>query len=108
MSWKSQWLKLTPSQRLWIEAFGLLGLPRLDNSKVLVIVDHLPWREAITIKLKYGFEGEPQTLKQIGKYLPRIDGGVGVSKEMSRLLLNQALRRLRNPRWRHCWEEAKL
>ncbi|MDD4986016.1 MAG: sigma factor-like helix-turn-helix DNA-binding protein [Dehalococcoidales bacterium] len=108
MSWKSQWLKLVPSQRLWVEVFGIVGLPTLDNDQVLTIINRLPQREAITVKLKFGFEGKPLTLRQIGKSLPRADGDIGVSREMARLLLNQALRRLRNPRWRRYWQQVKV
>lgn len=109
MNWKSKWQELTPSQRLWLEVFGLRGLPELDQKKVARIVDSLPSRERTVVRLKFGFEGQPLTLREIGKELIRADTGeIGVSKEIARLELKKAIRRLRHPRWRTAWEEAKL
>ncbi|NWF78140.1 MAG: hypothetical protein HXY36_06085 [Chloroflexi bacterium] len=109
MDWEAKWQKLTPAQRLWLEVFGLQGLPDLDQRKVLSIVDSLPAREARVVRLKYGFEGTSSTLKEIGKKLIRADTGeIGVSKEIARLELKKALHRLKHPRRRKEWEEAKL
>ena len=104
------WQKLTPSQRLWVEVFGIYGLPKLDEKKVLAIVDGLPLREAAVVKLRFGFKEKSLTLKEIGKRLNRADRLklVGVSREIARLELKKALHRLRQTKWRKVWEEAKI
>ena len=102
------WGKLTPSQRLWLEVFGVYGLPKLDEGKVLAIVDRLPQRERMAVRLRFGFEGKKLTLGEIGERLNRADRRklTGVSREIARLELKKALRRLGYPKCRKAWEEA--
>jgi len=104
------WRKLTPSQRLWVETFGIYGLPKLDEKKVLAILDSLPERERVVIRLKFGFEGEMHTFGEIGKRLNRADRRnlAGVSREIARLELRKAIRDLRHSKWRKAWEDTKL
>ena len=108
MSWKAKWQKLTPGQRLWIEVFGVYGLPRLDESKVLAIVDGLPPREKMAVKLRFGFDTAPLSFKRLGRELLRADGRKGVCKEIARLEVKKAIRHLRQPSKRKLWQEAKL
>lgn len=107
MNWKAKWQQLTPGQRLWIEVFGIYGLPKLDERKVLAIIDQLTRRQARVIRLRFGFSGIPLTYDDIGRQLPRIDGELGVSRETARLELKKAIRHLRSPKWRREWDEAK-
>jgi hypothetical protein len=91
---KEDW-NLTPSQRLWIELYGPLGVPQFDEKKVLEIINRLPERERTAVKLRFGFEGEPLSFEKLCSYLPRADGKMGVSKELARLITMRALRMLR-------------
>jgi len=100
---------LTPSQSLWVEAFGRPGkyAPDLDSAKVEAMIDSLPdSREKLAVRLRFGFEGTPATLEEIGKRLPRADGTLGVSRETARKILAVAMRHLR--RRRACWEAARM
>ena len=98
---------LTPSQRLWAELFGLLGIPELDEGKVLSIVDSLPAREGLVVRLRFGFGSRPLTLEKVGGRLPRTSGGMGVSREIVRRELERALKRLRHPRRWQAWQDAR-
>ena len=101
--------ELTPSQRLWAEIFGLEGIPKLKEEKVLSLISSLPSREALAIRLRFGFQRRPLTFKKLGKKLPRTrEVRVGVSKQMAMLILAKALRYLRHPSRRRAWEEARL
>ncbi|MBM4341689.1 MAG: hypothetical protein FJ110_19360 [Deltaproteobacteria bacterium] len=99
---------LTPSQRLWIEVFGVYGLPRLDERKVLAIVGSLPKRQQQAVKLRYGFGGVPLSFENLRRVLPRADGKMGVSKELARLEVRRAIHHLRQPNNRKAWQEAEL
>lgn len=99
--------KLTSSQRLWMEVFGVYGLPRLDEKKVLDIVAQLPQRQAQAIRLRFGFKGSPITYEELSRVLFRIDGKGSISRETARLEIKRALRDLRRPKWRPQWETAK-
>ena len=102
------WEKLTPSQRLWVEAFGIYGLPKLDESKVLAILSKLPQRQQLAVKLRFGFGGAPLSFEKLRWQLIRVDGSMGVSKEMARLEVRRAMRYLRHPGRRKLWDEARL
>ena len=54
---------------------------------VLSLVSGLPDREAEVVRRRFGFEGDPETLEEIGDRL-------GVTRERVRQLENQALRKL--------------
>ena len=83
--------KLTPGQKLWIEVFGVYGLPKLDDDKVLAIVDQLPLRHAQAVRLRFGLDdGRSRTLKEAGQAL-------GLSAERVRQLEAAALNKLREP-----------
>lgn len=99
---------LTASQKLWGEVFGLAGIPELDEKKVLSLVAGLPEREALAVRLRYGFKGRPLSLDRVKEKLPRADGRIGLSREMTRLILRRAIRILRHPRRCQDWEEARL
>ena len=99
---------LTPSQKLWIEAFGVYGLPRLDENKVLAIVAKLPQRQQQAVRLRYGFDGPPLSFENLRLHLPRADGKMGVSKELARLEVRIAIHYLRQPSKRRYWQEAEL
>ena len=100
--------ELTPSQKLWIEVFGVYGLPRLDERKVLAIVAKLPQRQAQAVRLRYGFDGLPLSFEHLRRLLPRADGKIGVSKELARLEVRIAIHYLRQPGKRKAWQEAEL
>jgi hypothetical protein len=102
------WQKLTPSQRLWVEVFGLYGLPKLDGIRVLAIVDRLPPGEARAIRLRFGFEGDPLSYEELRKRLLRLDGRQVLSRETARLAVKKAIRHLGQPSWRKDWEEARI
>jgi len=102
------WQKLTPGQRLWVEVFGVYGLPRLDDDKVLAIVNRLPRRQQLAVKLRFGFEGLSLSFEKLRRQLRRSDGRMGVSKELARLEVRRAIRYLGHPGKRRLWEEAKL
>ena len=102
------WEKLTPAQRLWVEVFGIYGLPKLDEGKVLALVDRLPKRQRLAVKLRFGFDETSLSFEMLGRQLIRSDGKMGVSKELARLEVRRAIRYLRHPGKRRLWEEAKL
>jgi len=63
----------------------------LLEERVRELLETLPPREALVVRLRYGLPtGEVHTLKQIGEKL-------GITRERVRQIENQALRRLRNP-----------
>lgn len=99
---------LTPSQKLWIDVFGVYGLPRLDETKVLAIVGSLPKRQQQAVRLRYGFGGVPLSFENLRRVLPRADGRIGVSKELARLEVRRAIYHLRQPNKRKAWQEAEL
>jgi DNA-directed RNA polymerase sigma subunit (sigma70/sigma32) len=100
--------KLTPSQELWVETFGVYGLPRLDERKVLAILDSLPKRQQQAVRLKFGFGGAPLSFEHLRRVLHRADGRIGVSKELARLEVRKAIHSLRQPSKRRLWQEAEL
>ena len=100
--------KLTPSQELWVETFGIYGLPRLDERKVLTIVSQLPERQAQAIRLRFGFGGAPLSFEHLRRVLTRADGRMGVSKELARLEVRKAIHSLRQSSKREAWQEAEL
>lgn len=102
---KAFWRRLTPSQRLWLAVFPRRDIPDLDEEKVLSLVEGLESREALVVKLRFGFGCTPATMEQIARRVPRLDGEVGVSPEMVRKLRDSALRHLR--RRRAAWERAR-
>ena len=92
---------LTASERLWVEVFGIRGLPELDEEKVVGIIDELPERQRTVVYLRYGFGGHrPRSFEAIGKKLSR-------SRETVRLNFREARRRLRHASRQRAWEEAK-
>jgi hypothetical protein len=102
------WERLTPAQRLWVEVFGIYGLPKLDEGKVLAIIDRLPKRQRLAVKLRFGFDEVSLSFKGLSRKLIRNDGKMGVSKELARLEVRRAIRYLGHPGKRKLWEEAKL
>lgn len=54
------------------------------------LLDTLADREAAVIKMRFGLEGNPMTLEEVGKEL-------GVTKERIRQIEDKALKKLRNP-----------
>jgi DNA-directed RNA polymerase sigma subunit (sigma70/sigma32) len=100
--------KPTPSQRLWAELFGPVGVPELDERKVQEILQVLPLRHRMAVRLRFGFEKHPLSFSRVGRKLPRAHGGgKGVCAETTRLLIRDALKRLKEPGCRRCWKEAK-
>jgi RNA polymerase primary sigma factor len=57
---------------------------------VLSLVSGLPDREAEVVRRRFGFEGDPETLEEIGDRM-------GVTRERVRQLVERALERLRHP-----------
>jgi len=102
------WQKLTPSQRLWTEVFGIYGLPKLDENKVLAILDNLPERQRVAIRSRFGFEGVPLSYEELRKKLFRLDGGQVLSRETARLEVKKAVHHLGRPLWRNNWDEARI
>lgn len=68
-----------------------------DRERIEAILATLTDREQRVLRLRFGFDGQPLTLKQIGRTLPRKDGGIGVCIERVRQIEGMALRRLRHP-----------
>ena len=99
--------KLTSSQMLWAELFGLTGIPDLDRNKVLAIVDSLPERQRKAVRLRFGFNSHRLSRESTGKKLTRFDGKEGVSRETARYILNTALENLKEPGYRRAWKEAR-
>ena len=60
-------------------------------SELTGLLDTLPPREARVIRLRFGFDGRPHTLDEVGQKF-------GVTRERARQIQEQALRRLRHPR----------
>lgn len=99
----------TAAQRLWADVFGRRpwDAPGLDQEKVLAIIDNLPYyHERTVLRLHYGFEGSPMGLKEIGKTLPRSDGGLGVSRQRAQSILRRGLFHLKHSSRRRAWKEA--
>ena len=98
---------MTPEQALWAELFHGEP-PSLDVEKVAAIIDSLPdMRERKAVRLRYGFEGQPLSLDEIGRRLPRADGGLGLSRQSVQVILASALGRLRHSSRRRAWEQAR-
>ena len=92
---------LAAIERLWVEVFGIRGLPELDEGKALAIVDALPERERTVIYLRFGFGGHrPRSFEATGRKL-------SLSRETVRLDFKRARRHLRHHSRRKAWEEAK-
>ena len=102
------WEKLTPGQRLWVDVFGIYGLPKLDEGKVLAILDRLPERQQLAVRLRFGFDEDSLSFERLRWQLSRTDGKTGVSKELARLEVRKAIHYLRHPSKRRLWDEAKL
>jgi hypothetical protein len=102
------WQKLTPGQRLWVEVFGVYGLPKLDEAKVMTIINRLPKRQQMAVKLRFGFDCTALSFEKLRLQLLRSDGRMGVSKELARLEVRRAIRYLGHPGKRRLWEEARL
>jgi len=96
---------LTPAQRLWADAFGPREVPLLQEERVLELVRALPDRRERQVVLSRYWERK--SIRAIGAGLECADGKVGVSREVVRRTLAQALRRLKHPARRHLWEEAR-
>ena len=66
-------------------------LQEILEERVQDLLETLPHREALVLRLRYGLEaGEVHTLKEIGEKM-------GITRERVRQIEAQALRRLRNP-----------
>jgi DNA-directed RNA polymerase sigma subunit (sigma70/sigma32) len=101
----------TAAQRLWADVFGRRpwDAPGLDRDKVLAIIDNLPdHHERVVLRLHYGFEGSPMGLKEIGKTLPRRDGGLGVTRQRAQSILRRGLFHLKHSSRRRAWDEARV
>lgn len=99
---------MTPEQRLWAEVFREEP-PLLDRQKVLAIIDSLPdSRERMAVCLRFGFDGAPLAMEDIGDRLPRADGGMGLSRQSVRAILDRALHHLRHGSRRKMWERARI
>ena len=101
----------TPAQRLWAEIFKrpIEEAPALDEQKVLALIDRLfDLREKMAVRLRFGFEGAPLTMEDIGGRLPRADGGVGIARQKATEILERALEHLRHSDRRRVWEEARV
>jgi DNA-directed RNA polymerase sigma subunit (sigma70/sigma32) len=100
----------TPAQRLWAGIFRrpIEEAPALDEQKVLALIASLfDLRERMAVRLRFGFEGTPMTMEEIGGRLPRADGGIGVSRQMAAEILERALEHLRHSDRRRVWKEAR-
>ncbi|MFQ5826679.1 MAG: sigma factor-like helix-turn-helix DNA-binding protein [Dehalococcoidia bacterium] len=99
---------LTPEQRLWRAVFPRRDIiPRLDGGRVRQILDTLSERERKVLRLRFGFEGGPWSLRDVARVLPRAEGGVGVKRERVWQMEKEALKALRRPRLRKAWREAE-
>ena len=68
-----------------------ITLQEILEERVQELLETLPHREALVLRLRYGLEsGEVYTLKEIGEKM-------GITRERVRQIEAQALRRLRNP-----------
>jgi len=68
-----------------------ITLQEILEERVVELLETLPHREALVLRLRYGLEsGEVHTLKEIGEKM-------GITRERVRQIEAQALRRLRNP-----------
>ncbi|MGB2897153.1 MAG: sigma-70 family RNA polymerase sigma factor [Anaerolineales bacterium] len=68
-----------------------ITLQEILEERVQDLLETLPHREALVLRLRYGLEaGEVHTLKEIGEKM-------GITRERVRQIEAQALRRLRNP-----------
>lgn len=68
-----------------------------DRERIEVALAQLTNREQMVLRLRFGLDGQPLTLKQVGRVLPRESGGFGVCEERVRQIEARALRRLRHP-----------
>ena len=68
-----------------------------DSERIEAVLAKLTDREQKVLRLRFGFDGQPLTLKQVGRDLRRVDGGIGVCKEWVRQIEARALRKLRHP-----------
>jgi RNA polymerase primary sigma factor len=68
-----------------------------DRERVDAVLAKLPDREQKVLRLRFGFDGQSWTLKQVGGILRREDGGIGVCEERVRQIEGRALRKLRHP-----------
>jgi RNA polymerase primary sigma factor len=68
-----------------------------DRDRIEAVLATLTDREQKVIRLRFGFDGQPWTLQQVGGILSRERGGIGVSMERVRQIEGGALRKLRHP-----------
>lgn len=68
-----------------------------DRERIESVLAKLTDREQKVLRLRFGLDGQSLTLKQVGRILPRVDGGIGVCSEWVRQIEARALRRLRHP-----------
>ena len=68
-----------------------------DRERIEAVLAELTDKEQKVLRLRFGFDGQPLTLKQVGRIMPRVDGGIGVCNEWVRQIEARALRRLRHP-----------
>ena len=68
-----------------------------DRERIEAVLAKLTDREQKVLRLRFGFDGHPLTLKQVGEDLSRVDGGIGVCIERVRQIEGRALRKLRHP-----------
>jgi len=99
--------ELTPAQKLYCAILGesadTINVPAVSTEQAENAISSLALREQEVIRLRFGFKGNPLTLDQVGIVLPRVDGGIGVSRERVRQIEAKALRKLRHPKRIKAW-----
>jgi len=106
--------QLNPGQKLLIVVLGERNpdfvIQASHEVAVWEFIDAvLSEREAFVLKHRFGQVGRSHNLTEVGRMLPRAQGGgIGVTSEMVRRIEAKALRKLRHPRnssWlRHIWQ----
>lgn len=103
----------TPGQLLWRDVFHEAPPGHLDDGRVQQVVNSLTdKRQQWAVAMRYGLgiaHTPPLSYAQMGRNMWREDwAGIGISAEMARRILQQALRELRAaPRRRALREAAK-
>lgn len=75
---------------------------KIDREKFFLVVEELPKRELLALKLYYGFGGyDSCSFRSVGEGVGRADDpGTPISGERGRQLVYRALRKLQHPTWK--------
>ena len=76
---------------------GQITVQMTDRERVESVLTKLPAKEGKFLRLRFGFDGQPLTLREMREALSHDAGGASISLEQVRGIEGRALRKLRHP-----------